>query len=301
MAPRTKYIRLMASAALALTAIIWGSGFVVMKDALDGVEPFTLIAMRFTLGALILSAVFARRLMHAGRRALAKGGLIGVVMFAAYIVQTFGLKDTTPGKNAFLTTIYCVLVPFMFWMTGGRRPDAGNLAAAALMVTGVGLVSINDALQVGRGDALSLVGGVLFAVQIVMIGRFARDEDPFVLTVAQFVTCAALGWIFSAATGGLSGGIASLGGSVWQLLYLSVVCTALALLMQNVGQKYTDPSAASIIMGLEAVFGVVFSIIFYSEVVTLRLVAGFALIFLAVLVSELRPARRRKDIAPPAN
>jgi drug/metabolite transporter (DMT)-like permease len=130
------------------------------------------------------------------------------------------------------------------------------------------------------------VSGVVFAAHMVAVAKFSKDKDPILLTILQFGYAALFSWII--------GFLFEDFPAVWStqmlggLLYLSVFATAVALLLQNVGQKYTNPAPAAIILSLESVFGVMFSIFFYGEKLTLRLFCGFCLIFIAVIISETK-------------
>ena len=192
--------------------------------------------------------------------------------------------DTTPGKNAFLPTVYGILVPLLNWALLGRRPTVCNGLAAVLCLGGIGLVSLTEGFTVGRGDLLTLVSGVIYAAHMIALARFSQGEDTALLTLIQFMAAALMAWLLSLATETPPDALPA--GAVGELIYLGVFSTALALLMQSVGQKSTPPAPAAILLSLESVFGVLFSVLFYGEVVTPRLAAGFALIFLAVLISE---------------
>lgn len=270
--------------ALLTAAIIWGSSFIVMKSAVDGVPTFLLLAIRFTVGSALLAAIFCRRLKRITRGTLRRGSLVGVLLFCAYTVQTWGLRETTPGKNAFLTAVYCVLVPFVNWVVLRRRPGKWHWIAAVGCLAGIGLVSLDASLTMGRGDALTLVGGVFYALHLVAVSRFGEEEDPVLLTLIQFAAAAVCCWIGTLLTETMP--------AVWQpgawleLAYLAVFATTAALLLQNVGQSVTPAAPAAILLSLESVFGVLFSVLLGAETVTLRLGLGFGLIFLAVIASE---------------
>ena len=295
----TKKREALAKAALFCTSILWGCSFFIVKNTVDVFPPNLLLAIRFTIGCLLLCLIFRKRLKRLDKRSLLAGVAIGAVLFFAYMVQTIGIQYTTPGKNAFLTAIYCVIVPFLFWAMSKKRPDAYNIAAAFICLLGIGLVSLTDELSIGGGDALSLLGGLLFALQIAMVARFAQDKDPVLLTIIQFATAAILSWTFSLTTETFSISWIT-ADALWGILFLSVVSTALCLSLQNVGQKYTSASTAAIILSLEAVFGVLFSMLFYGERLTWRLVLGFALIFAAVLTSVTKLSFLRRKKLPPA-
>ena len=217
---------------------------------------------------------------------LLHGLIIGTCLFLAYYIQTLGIEDTTPGKNAFITAAYCVMVPFMFWFINRKRPDKYNIIAAVLCLAGIGFVSLTADLTVGKGDALTLVAAVFYALHMVFIAMFSKDKDPTVLTILQFAVTAVFSWIASFMVKPIAFEITtSLATSV---LYLALFATAACLLLQNVGQKYTNPSEAAIILSLESVFGVLFSILLYGEKITPQIGVGFVLIFVAIIISETK-------------
>ena len=187
------------------------------------------------------------------------------------------------------------MVPFMAWGINKKKPDGYNIAAAVICLAGIGLVSLTNDFTVRMGDILTLGGGVFFALHIIAVSRFSEGRDPVLLTIFQF------------ASAGVCAGLCSIifdrsewSGIIWSselvvsVLYLVVGCTAVALLFQNFGQKYTDPSTASLLLSLEAVFGVAFSVAFGREESSVKLYIGFALIFIAVIVSETKLAFLKK-------
>ena len=128
-----------ASPIIVLATIIWGSSFVVMKNSVDVLPTFWLLAIRFSFAALVLALVFWKRWKVLDKHYLIGGTVMGLCLFVAYAFQTFGLARTTPGKNAFLTAVYCVIVPFLYWIIARRRPDRFNVIAALLCIAGIGL------------------------------------------------------------------------------------------------------------------------------------------------------------------
>ena len=123
-------MRRLAKPMLFAAALIWGSSFFIMKGAVDVIPIFFLLAIRFTGGAVLLALVCWKKWKTFTPDYLWRGAVIGGFLFAAYSVQTFGIALTTPSKNAFLTAVYCVLVPFFHWAVMGKRPDKYNLLAA---------------------------------------------------------------------------------------------------------------------------------------------------------------------------
>ena len=277
---------LLSRLALFFATLIWGSSFVIVKNTVEVLPVFFLLTVRFSIAFLVLAIIFAKRLKQIDKKYLWQGGIIGLCLFIAYATQTFGITDTSPGKNAFLTAIYCVIVPFLFWITDKSKPDFFNILAAFLCVLGIGLVSLKSDLSICKGDLLTMLGGVFFAAHIVAIKRFSKGHDPVLLTIVQFAHCSVFSLIctliFEARVTHIKPDM--IGG----ILYLSIGCTAIGLLLQSVGQKYTTPSAAAIILSLESVFGVLFSILLAGELMSKKLVLGFCMIFLSVIISETK-------------
>ena len=255
---------LWARLALLCAALIWGSSFLIMKNATEVFPTFTLLGLRFTVGCAALALLFMKRLKGLRLPTAGHGTVLGMLLFGAY----------------------SVLVPFVTWIAFRQRPDKWNWLAAVFCLGGVGLVSLDGSLSLEAGDALTLAGGVLYALHMVAVARFSRQDDPVVLTLLQFGAAAVCAWGVALVRETFP---AQVSGSAWgELIYLALFATAGALLLQNVGQKDTPPAAAAILLSLESVFGVMFSVIFYHEQVTLRLGLGFLLIFLAVVVSETK-------------
>lgn len=277
--------------ALAGAAAIWGGSFVVIKGALDVVPPCWLMFVRFFFSALIVGALFWKRVRpHLDASTLRCGALLGILSGTAFVVQNIGLTDTTPGRNAFLTATYCVMVPFVNWAVARRRPGATSIVAAALGILGVGLLSLGDDFSVGLswGDMLTLVSAVLYALHIVAVARFsASGHEVMTMTVTQLAMSA----VVSLAAALVLEGVIDFGvfadPGIWgALFYLVILSSAVCMVVQNLGQAHVPPAPASLLLSLESVFAVIASVLFYGEVVTPRLACGFASIFAAVVVSE---------------
>lgn len=282
-------------ALIIFATIIWGFSFVVMKNVIEVLPPATLLGVRFTCaGLLLLVILFKRVRRECSWQVIGIGALLGLFDFLAFWLQTIGLQYTTPGINAFLTATYCVIVPFAWWVIARKRPSLCNVGAAIIAIVGIWLVSVTTAgetLRLGLGEGLTLGCALLFAIHIVLVSRFARNRDVLVLTVFQFI----FEGIFGCIMGGLTETPPALSAItpeiVGSMVFLIVFASVVAFGIQNVSLAYVPPAQASLFLSLESVFGVVFSIMFYGEVVTLRLLLGFALIFGAILVNELLAPR----------
>ncbi len=281
---------------LLAATIIWGIAFVVMKDAVDVLPPAQLIGVRFFLTGLLMAAVFHRSLRGTLNGPCLRAGLVlALVTFLAFWVQTIGLADTTPGKNAFLTATYCVIVPFLLWIVARKRPTFANVGAAVLCIAGIGLVSMTaGSFRLEFGDLMTLLCAVFFAAQIIAISHYAQQFNVLALTVYQFL----FGGLMGLVLGGLTEPAPTLAvltpDFAFNLFYLVVFASGLCYLFQNVGLADVAPAQGSLLLSLESVFGVLASVLLYGEVVTGRMMLGFVLIFAAILISELAPTLKAK-------
>lgn len=283
---------ILADSLLLLTALIWGCAFAVVKNALDSFPPGAIIAMRYLIAAAITGILFRRHLKELTRGDVARGALVGLLLFGAYIVQTTGLQYTTAGKNAFLTTVYVLLVPFGCALLFHQKLQKSNLIAAVMMLAGIGLLSLDgQGGGLNPGDILTLICGFLFAGHIIAVEQCQKKTNTYALIVLQFAFCALYAglynWIFER---GMP--LAFTPGSIGGLLYIAVFSTTIGMSLQNIGQSMAPASHAVILLSLESVFGVLFSCLLLGEKVTLQMGVGFAIIFAALLVSELAPGKK---------
>ena len=285
---------LFADGLLLLTALIWGSAFAVVKNTLDSFPPAAIIAMRYAIATAITGVVFRRHLRGLTRADILRGALVGLLLSAAYIVQTIGLQYTTAGKNAFLTTVYVLLVPFGCRVLFGERLHRDNYIAAVLMLVGIGLLSLEEKIGgLNIGDALTLLCGALFAAHIISVERCQRQTNVYALIVLQFGFAAVYALLYSLLfERGLPMDFNA--GSVGGLLYLAVFSTTIAMSLQNIGQSMAPASHSAILLSLESVFGALFSCLLLGEPMTPWEATGCVLVFAAVILSQLPSSLFRK-------
>lgn len=278
-----------ADISLVFVALFWGIGFVAMKDALDTFPTFWLLTLRFGSAALLMGILFRRRLAAITKEDIRAGAIIGVFLFLGFATQTLGLNYTTPGKQAFLTATYVVIVPFLSW--GLRRifPGALSFFASFICLVGMGMLTLQEGvLSIGKGDTLTLVCAFFFACQLIAIEYFAAKKDPMILTLLQILMVCLLSLpaaLFFETWPGFQGG-----SGLWSIAYTVVFCTIFAFAVQNTAQKFTPSTHTAILLSLESVFGALSGIYFLGEVFTPRMAAGCALIFVAVLLTEAGPS-----------
>ena len=273
---------------LLMSALIWGSSFIVMKNAVDFIFPFTLLCIRFVLSTIFISILFFNKIKKIKKQDLLGGFLAGLALFSAFSIQTFGLQLTTPGKNAFLTAVYCTIVPLLSWLYFKKKPDKAQIFAAILCFIGVGFVSLDSSLKVNLGDLYTLIGGFLYAVHIIVCEKAKKKTSPIIITALQFAFASIFSFIAASLFEDISV-VFHIDSSIYlQILYLAFFATTLCYLFQNVGQKFVNENIAALLLSLESVFGVFFSILFGQEIMTLQIGLGFMIIFISVLISETK-------------
>ncbi|MDR1604786.1 MAG: DMT family transporter [Gracilibacteraceae bacterium] len=271
-------------------SVIFGFSFVVLKSLLSGGFPiWLLLACRFCAGALLLLAARPPAAAPPFDRATLKAGiLVGAVIFFAYAFQTFGLELTSPAKNGLFTGLYVVIVPFIV-MPLKKKADWRPLLTAPLCFVGVALVSGAFAaeLTLNLGDALTVAGALFFALHLVLLERFAPALPALNFTVVQLGTVGLLAAALSLLTERGSYASADWVAALPGLAFLTVFATGLAFFFQTFFQSRVAASTTAVILCLESVFAVVFSVLFGYDSFTLTFTAGSALIVAAMLLAAL--------------
>ena len=271
--------------ALFLTAMFWGTTFAIGKLATEAFSPSFIIALRFSVAVIALVIVSFPLWKLVNKQYLIDGTKMGIPLFLSYILQVAGLAlDTSPGKSAFLCTTYSVMVSFLYWGITKKRPKLLHIFCVFLCLIGVGILSLHGGWGMSRGDILTVLSGVPCAFNLVISSIVSQDKDPLLLTTIELGVVTILAWICVFATNTFPTEFPL--NTVSGIVYLGVIATALCLYLQSYGLKYENPSIGGMILSLESVFGVIFSIIIYHENITLRMWIGFIVVFTAVALSQ---------------
>lgn len=287
--------KIKGSIGLMLTTIIWGSAFVAQSVGMDHIGPFTFQTVRCLLAVISLFLVVCiRDLLRRKKRGifsqfadkkLWKAGILcGIPLFLASNFQQIGLVDTEAGKSAFLTAMYIVIVPIISIFIG-KKPSKMIPISALLAVAGLYCLSCIGVTSINKGDFFLLGGALFFAVQIILIDLFAGDADPLLLNLVQCLICCVLSALIMVFTE--SPTLQAIYDCRLPLAYAGILSMGFAYSMQIVGQKYLEPSAASLIMSLESVFAVLFGWLILGDTLTFWETVGCILVFLAVVLSQI--------------
>ena len=296
--------------ALVLVTMVWGGTFLVTRLALDQSGPFAFLSLRFGVGAAAIFLLFAPRMRGLTRAEVRAGLMISLAAFGTYGLQTLGLQHIASSKSAFITALYVPVVPILQLALYRRSPRAAAWLGIAMAFAGLILLSAGEGLSpsFGVGEWLTLGGALAAAMQIVLIGRWARSGDPMRLAFVQLAALTAFSVAGMAVAGErippMTPGL--LGAGVGMGLF----GTAFALAAMNWAQRTVSPARATVIYAMEPVWGGVVGAL-AGELMTAGMIGGSALIVAGVLVSELpfverllqRPIRSRpiddNDIAEP--
>jgi drug/metabolite transporter (DMT)-like permease len=277
-----------AELALASVCLLWGSTFVLVKNALLDISPALFLAFRFSIATALLSFIFLAR-RKPGPLAFKGGILAGVFLFTGYFMQTLGLRFTTPSKSGFLTGLYIVLVPLLGAAVYQKAPRITEWAGVALATVGMGMMTLTTArFEAGAGDLLTIGCAVAFAIHILLLGHYSPKMSAEWLTLLQIATCAVAAVI---ACRFLEEPFVRWTPRV--LLALGVTAcfaTALAFLLQTWGQQHTTPTRAALIFSLEPVFAWLTSYAVEREVLTGQILAGAICILAGILLVEWKPS-----------
>jgi drug/metabolite transporter (DMT)-like permease len=270
---------------LAIT-VVWGSTFIIIKDALAGVGALEFIALRFGVALAVLALFFHRRLGRLGPDGWRAGVLIGLFLFAGYALQTVGLLFTSASTAAFITGLSVLIVPIIDFAVLGQRVRRGVIIGVLLAPLGLWLLTTGQRLSFGPGEVLLLACAGAFATHIVAISVFARRYDPLGLAIVQVAVVAALAGLAAAA---FEKPFPILPGpSVWgAVLYTGAVATAFVLAVQTTIQRFTTATHAALIFSLEPVFAAIFAYLLAHETLGPTAILGAAIMLAAMLLAEV--------------
>lgn len=274
----------MADLALIVVAILWGGGFVAVKDALDTVTPMFL--MTFRLGIATACFIFIPHLLKGLNMKDVMNSLpVGVMLFLAFTAQTYGAVFTDPSIQGFLTATYVILVPLLYWAFYKRMPQLKVFIACFIVLIGIGFVSLTNSFKLNPGDLLTLLCALLYAFHILLIERATKKVDVIKLAFLQFAIATVCFAVAAFILEPLPTTMTSR--TWWVLLYAGVLSTFFCFGMQTVAQKYTSSTRVSLFLSLESVFAAIFGVLLLGNKLFPIQIVGFVLIFAAVLLIEI--------------
>ncbi len=277
---------------LALTAMLWGLTFVLIKKGLNDSSPLMFLCLRFGTASILFLLIFRKHFKKLNSKTVRRGILLSLFFFLCYAMQTIGLKYTTVAKSALFTYMFVVFVPPLQYFFTGKKPRLLNLAALAVVFSGLIVYTAPGRSSFNIGDALTLSGSIGYSFFVIYVDRYTGKEDPVVLTGFQFFVSAVLAGLLSIFLEDTFV-VPSLNLAI-SILYLAVPGSIIALLLAVKYQGYTTPVRACIIYSLEPVFSIIFGWLMIREGLAPAELAGAALILSGVIISEVIGALRGK-------
>ena len=282
-----------AELALVANAAIWGATFVLVKEALGGISPALFLAARFSLATVALLVLFRGIWKGPVRwKSLVGGGVTGIFLYSGFLLQTLGLRLTTPPKSAFITGLSTVMVPLLAALVYRIRPQVAEVAGVLVATVGMGLMTLEgDVGSISRGDWLTFSCAIAFSAHIVTLGHFSERMSFELLSVTQvgFAALAALlllPWVETPQ-------VQWRPVVIWAIMITGLLATALAFTVQAWAQHYTTSTRTALIFALEPVFAWMTSYCITGEGLSGRAAAGGALILSGVVLVEMKPFSSR--------
>ena len=303
-----KNSKLKGNMILLLTAVVWGISFISQSKGVELISPVTFNGVRCMLGSVVLIPVILFLDYNKKKKGISVqkidktlllGGLIcGTFLCLASTVQTAGMLYTSPGKSGFITALYMIIIPIIGLFIG-KRPSIAVIVSVLIATVGMYLMCIDSAFSINKGDVLTLLCAFLFSGHILAIDYFSPKVDGVKLACLQFFVSGALNLIYmflfeKPELSPILNCWASIG-------YSGIMSCGVAYTLQIVGQKYTDPTSASIIMSLESVFATLSTVILISlgwnltgGALTIREILGCVLMFIAIILVQL-PEKKKEN------
>ena len=305
---KAKNRKAFGSLLLLITAVIWGIAFAFQRAGMEWIEPATFQAVRLALASLtvwIVSFIMGRRKAHSEspptqselarqRRETLIGGLCcGVFLAVSNYIQQLGLVYTTAGKAGFITALYIILVPIFAFLLFRKKTGRQIWLAVLIGVLGLYLLCMTDNFRLTRGDALVCFCAVLFSGHILCCNHFAGRGDAVRMSAVQLmvaaVICAVLAFLTEEPTWD------KVVSAAVPILYCGIVSAGMGYTFQMVGQKYTDPAVASLLMSLESVFAVLGGALLLHERMSTRELLGCLVMLIAILLVQIPLPGRKPE------
>ncbi|MBU2623303.1 MAG: DMT family transporter [Proteobacteria bacterium] len=285
-----------ADASLLFIAIIWGSTFIITKQAIENIPVFSFLALRFALASLLLWIISSPRIKRLSVKTVSDGLILGTVLFLTYAFQTVGLKYTSASVTAFITGLYVVIVPVLSLIILKKKPGMYLVIGVLLSFAGLSLITLNGRIALSKGEALVLANALFASFHIVLTDYYSRRNDIFLLTATQISVVLIFSVLASLLfePNGLSCNYDNQ--LLFALFITGIFATVVAFLVQTGLQKYTTPTKAAVIYGMEPVSSAFFSYFIGAELLTLRQYTGAMIIIFAMVFVETASYYRSRSI-----
>ncbi len=283
---------------LIITTLIWGTAFVFQRKGMESIEPITFTAVRMTIAAVVIGITV--HLLHIRQKkdirlrneapdikknTILGGICCGTLLAAASIFQQMGIVTTSAGKAGFITAMYILLVPIINTLLFRKKNNKIVWISVFIGVVGMYLLCMTEGFRLTHGDTMVCIYAVLFSFHILCCDHFVQLGDPFGISAIQFAVCAVIS--YAAAFLFENPNRESVISAIIPILYCGIVSGGVGYTLQLIGQKYTDPAVASLLMSMESVFAALAGALLLHERMSVREITGCIIMFIAIILVQI--------------
>jgi drug/metabolite transporter (DMT)-like permease len=289
-----KNSQILALVALIMVTAIWGSTFIVVQNAVSQMPVMDFLGIRFTVAAVAMIALRPTCLRGMTRQGLIRSAVLGVVLGLGFITQTYGLQHTSAAVSGFITGMFVILTPIISWMLLRRKAGWSIWFSVALATIGLGLLSLRG-WCVGRGELLTLMCALFFALHIVGLGEWAARHEAYGLAFLQITVVAVISMV-AATPGGIT---LPPNTTVWGAVILTaILASAIGFLVQTWAQTIISPTRTAVTLTMEPVFAGFFAVVIGGDHLTARIIVGAACVLIAMFITNLKAVPYPRTLEP---
>jgi len=271
---------------LLLGTIFWGMTFVFIKDAVSLISVAGFLGYRFLLASAVLALIFIKRLRNINWETIKNASFLSLPLLFSFLSQTVGLQYTSASKGGFITGLSVVFVPIILAIIQKKLPSINIFIAVVLATAGLSLLTLGSTIDFNIGDSWVFLSAILFAIYIIMVGKYSKKCDGVLLSLIQFLLVGIVCIVYAGINGDL---YVPTQYKLWQaILFTALFATAFMYTVQNYYQKYISEITTSIIFSFEPLFAAITAYFYLNEALTERTVIGGLLIFCGILFAELK-------------
>lgn len=287
--------RLIGCGALVVSAFLWATAYIAVKQLVAEVPPSVLLAFRFTFAAIILAVICIPRFKHFNKDLLFSGIKMGVAMFFEFFLFTVALQFTSASKSSFIIASYIIVLPIVYLIIRRKKPTGSDVLASVICMIGICLLLANGLEAFNKGDLLSAGCALAYAVHIVYSSKFSKQYDGWLLNLTQMGTVAVLAWVVAL----ISGDFRVIGAGAGPMpfgafLFLAVVCSIIPYFLCLYGMKRVSTTTSGILLSFESVFATFLAVLMLGDPLYWQLVVGGAVIVASSIISEFFATRSTK-------
>lgn len=285
--------RVMGSAALVGSAFLWATAYIYVKQLVENIPPCLLLALRFSLAAIILAVLFIPKWKQLNKGLVAAGIRMGIALFFEFFFFTVGIQYTEASKSSFIIASYIILLPIAYFIIRRKKPGKMDVFSSVLCMAGLCLLLAHNLSGFNKGDLLSIFCAVAYAVHVVYSSQYAKQYDGGLLNLIQLATSAVLSIVASLILGDFQVAVIAQV-PVRAVVYLAVICTILPYFLCLFGMKYVSTTTSGILLSFESVFATFLAVLLLREAVYWQLIVGGAIIIASFFISELCSGKEKK-------